>query len=123
MADDLAMEEPTRGRRAGSGCVELALQCRQSWVSARRHGLVLSTLLLLPQVLMTTMPPPHHAYPAPPRKQCSEAAASIVWAGTGQCMRLRGGITAGRGRKLTIKSMPRAKSMKQVLACHPAQKP
>jgi len=28
-------------------------------------------------------------------------------------MRLRGGITAGRGRKLTIKSMPRAKSMKQ----------
>lgn len=112
MADDLAMAEPTRGRRAGSGCLHLL-----------RHGLVLSTLLLLPQVLMTTMPPPHHAYPAPPRKQCSEAAAPSIWSGTGQCMRLRGGITAGRGRKLTIKSMPRAKSMKQVLACHPAKKP
>jgi len=29
-------------------------------------------------------------------------------------MRLRGGITAGRGRKLSMKAMPRAKSMNQV---------
>jgi len=57
-----------------------------------------------PQVLVTTRIPMARGY----------SATSSAWMDTGRCMRLRGGITAGRGRKLSMKAMPRAKSMNQV---------
>lgn len=76
----------------------------------------LLAILLLPHVVPASLP--HRECEQqllPPTLPGDTHRAGKVCASV--CLRLRGGISAGRGRRHSIYSMPRAKSMKQV--CFP----
>lgn len=105
-----------RGQRAEDSESEehKAPHLRGTWCTVRHSRLIASTLLLLPHVLVTMRTPQVLVTTRIPMARGYDSATSSAWMGTGRCMRLRGGITAGRGRKLSMKAMPRAKSMNQV---------